>query len=151
LFVSDTNKYINNYKNFVFPVTPKLNIMKTLKFVQNSIQNFHQLMNAFQMEAIETQMMISTYSQLIRSKWFNEKKCNFPNDLQMEQAKNQLLDLPKFLPFVGIFFLPLPGVIELYLISVIALERHLNGKVSLLPSQFRKMFNQNEELTSQEL
>lgn len=120
--------------------------MKTLKFIQNSIQNFNHVMNAFQMEAIETQMMLDTYVQVIHCKWFNQKECTLPNDLQLEQARNQLLDLPKFLPFLGIALLPLPGVVELYLISAIALEKQLNGKVSLLPSQFRKLFNEDKEI-----
>lgn len=119
--------------------------MKTLKFVQNSIQNFNQLMTAFQMEVIETQMMLETYSQVIRHKWSNEQENPFPSELRLEQARNQLLDLPKFLPFVGIIFLPLPGVVELYLIGAIAIERQLNGKVSLLPSQFRKLFSADKE------
>lgn len=115
--------------------------MKTRKLIKNSIRRFNHLVYAFQMEAIKTQMMLDTYSQVIWCKWANQPVCVHPHASQIQQAKRQLLDLPKFLPFLGVIFLPLPGITELYILVAIAIERQLKGKISLLPEQLKKLLD----------
>ena len=55
---------------------------------------------------------------------------------ELEEAWIQVSDLPKILPFFIIFFLPVPGIVEVYLAAVIALEKLSKGRVKLLPTQF---------------
>lgn len=119
--------------------------MKLFNFVNTGIQNISNLMYAAQMEYIETQRMFVTFTQMFRAKLSKNENITPPDELEMEQARQQLLDLPKFLPFLGLVVLPLPGITELYILSALLLERQLNGKVSLLPSQFRKLFSKTKE------
>jgi hypothetical protein len=67
-----------------------------------------------------------------------------PTPEELDKAREQLKDLPKFLPFFVLVIVPLPGVTEGYALMAVTLENWLGRKISLLPSQFRKVFSEEE-------
>ena len=118
--------------------------MRLFNFMTTGIQNVSNLMCAAQREYIETQKMLVTFTQLFRYRLSKNESITPPNELEIEQARQQLQDLPKFLPFLGLAIMPLPGITEVYILAAILLERQLNGKVSLLPNQFREVFSKQK-------
>lgn len=94
---------------------------------------------AFLMEGLETKHMVHVYARYGRGKLFFSKT-NQPTPEELQRAKEQLKDIPRFLPFFIIVMVPAPGVTEGYALLAITLEKWLGKRISLLPSQFRKMF-----------
>jgi hypothetical protein len=68
-----------------------------------------------------------------------------PDENEIKAAIEQLKDLPRFLPFLSLMFMPVPGITELYIVTALSLERFSRGKISLLPSQLRRLSKQDEE------
>lgn len=94
---------------------------------------------AFLMEGLETKHMVHVYARYGRGKLFLTKT-NQPTAEELQQAKEQLKDIPRFLPFFIIVIVPAPGITEGYALLAMTLEKWLGQRISLLPSQFRKMF-----------
>ena len=103
------------------------------------------LLWALFMEGVETKEMIQTYAKHGRGKLLVRMAHDMPTEEEMRKAKEQLRDLPKFLPFFVLVVVPLPGVTEGYALVAITIENWLGSKVNLLPSQFRKVFEKEEE------
>lgn len=97
---------------------------------------------AFLMEGLETKHMVHVYVRYGRGKLFFTKT-NQPTTEELQRAKEQLKDLPRFLPFFIIVMVPAPGVTEGYALLAITLEKWLGRRITLLPSQFRKLFQGN--------
>lgn len=98
---------------------------------------------AFLMEGIETKRMLHVYARYGRGKLLFFTKTNQPTPEELLQAKEQLKDIPRFLPFFMIIMVPAPGVTEGYALLAVTLEKWLGQRISLLPSQFRKVLQKN--------
>ncbi len=96
------------------------------------------------MEGVETKQMIHTFVREGRGKLIMSSADKRPTPEELQQAKAQLKDIPKFLPFFVIIVAPVPGVTESYVFLAITLEKWLGHKISLLPSHFRALFGEGE-------
>jgi hypothetical protein len=99
---------------------------------------------ALWMEGVETRQMVQTYARHGRGRIIRSYSGRKPTPEELQQAREQLRDIPKFLPFFVCFVVPLPGVTESYVVMAITLESWLGNKVSLLPSNFRKIFQKEK-------
>lgn len=100
---------------------------------------------AFWMEGVETKQMVKTFVRHGKGKLIRSSSVNGPTPEELRQAREQLKDLPKFLPFFMCIAVPLPGVTEGYVVLAVTLESWLGHKVSLLPSQIRSVFKKLKE------
>lgn len=100
---------------------------------------------AFWMEGVETKQMVKTFVKQGRGKIIRSKSKDGPTPEELQQARAQLKDLPKFLPFFMCIAVPLPGVTEGYMVLAVTLESWLGHKISLLPSQIRGVFIKMKE------
>ena len=104
------------------------------------------LLWALLMEGVETQQMLRTYARYGRGKLLFFIKTKDPTPEELQQAKEQLKDIPRFLPFFVVIVVPAPGVTEGYALLAMTLEKWLGHRISLLPSELRKVFQkQNGE------
>lgn len=94
---------------------------------------------AFLMEGVETKQMLHVYARYGRGKLLFFTETNDPTPEELQKAKEQLKDIPRFLPFFIVVVVPAPGVTEGYALLAITLEKWLGRRISLLPSQFRKV------------
>lgn len=101
-----------------------------------------QMVWAFVMESVETKQMLYTFVRHGRQRLaFRSIECRQPTPEEMQQAVDQLKDIPRLLPFFVLIVMPLPGVTEGYMLVALTLEKWMGERVSLLPSQFRKVFD----------
>lgn len=103
------------------------------------------LLWAMFLESVETKNMVRTFVKHGQGRLLL-RTAQKPTEEEMQQAINQLKDIPKFLPFFIVIVVPLPGVTEGYMLLAVTLEKWLGSKVSLLPSQFRELFKKPEEI-----
>ncbi len=105
------------------------------------------LMWALFLEGVETKEMLHIYVRHGAGKLLLISKHRLPTEEELQQAKDQLKDIPRFLPFFVIIIVPAPGVTEGYALLAVTLEKWLGERVSLLPSRLREVFNKkkNEE------
>lgn len=103
------------------------------------IENFLKLGYAAKMEAVETRDMANTFGKLLAAKLKISKKRELPTEQEIREAMEQLKDIPRFLPFFTVIFLPVPGITEAYIFLAVTLEKLSKGSISLLPSQIRKV------------
>ena len=95
---------------------------------------------ALLMEGVETRQMLRTYARYGRGKLLLSTKTKQPTPEELHQAREQLKDIPRFLPFFVIIIIPAPGVTEGYALLTITLEKWLGQRIRLLPSQFQGIF-----------
>ncbi|MBK8922561.1 MAG: hypothetical protein IPM81_13820 [Saprospirales bacterium] len=95
---------------------------------------------AFFMESLETKQMVHTYARQGAGKLLLISRNKQPTEDELHQAREQLKDIPRILPFFVIVVVPAPGVTEGYALLAMTLERWLGQRFSLLPSHFRKVF-----------
>ncbi|WP_353480607.1 hypothetical protein [Haliscomenobacter sp.] len=100
---------------------------------------------AFWMEGVETKQMVKTFVKHGRGKIIKSSSKNGPTPEELQQAREQLKDLPKFLPFFMCIVVPVPGITEGYAVLAVTLESWLGHKISLLPSQIRGVFVKMKE------
>jgi hypothetical protein len=98
------------------------------------------LLWALFLEGVETKQMVHVYIRHGAGKLLLLSKNKQPTAAEMQKAKEQLRDIPRFLPFFVIIIVPAPGVTEGYALLAVTLERWLGQRISLLPSQIRKVF-----------
>ncbi len=96
---------------------------------------------ALVMESIETKKMLHTYAR------WGAFCClpisgRQPTPEELAQAREQLADLPRFLPLFVAVVVPAPGITEGYALLAISLQRWLGLQTRLLPSQFHRIFHQ---------
>lgn len=103
------------------------------------------MMWALFMEGVETKEMVHIYARHGAGKLLLLSKSKQPTPEELQKAKEQLRDIPRFLPFFVVIVFPAPGVTEGYAFLAITLERWLGQRISLLPSQFRKVFKSSDE------
>jgi hypothetical protein len=99
-----------------------------------------QMIWAFVLEGKETTQMLQTFAHkgIVELKIANPE--GGPSPAEMQRAVQQLRDIPRFLPFFVFIVVPMPGVTEGYVLLAISLEKWMGKRISLLPSQFRKVF-----------
>ena len=95
---------------------------------------------AMVMEGVETTRMVKVYARQGTGKLHLTPAHRNPTPEELQQAGEQLKDIPRFLPFFVVVVVPLPGVVEGYALMAITLERWLGERFRLLPSQFRPIF-----------
>lgn len=95
---------------------------------------------ALVMEGVETTRMLKVFGMHGTGKLhlISEKRKPTPEELQ--EAINQLKEIPRFLPFFVVILVPLPGVTEGYALVALTLERWLGHKFKLLPSRIREIW-----------
>lgn len=102
-------------------------------------QNFSRLHQATHAEYKETLDMGITLGRLMQHQLGFGKGKELPSEEEIAAALDQMKDLPKFLPFFTVFFVPVPGITELYILLAYSIERLSGNTVRLLPSHFSKM------------
>ena len=94
------------------------------------------MMWALVMEGVETTRMVRIFARHGTGKLRLMPKHRKPSPEELQEAIEQLKDIPRFLPFIVVVAVPLPGVMEGYALVAITLERWLGDRMRLLPSQF---------------
>lgn len=95
------------------------------------------LFNAFKQEGTETSDMISVFNRQLRNKLNLKTRKDMPTKEEMDEALNQLKDIPKLLPFALVMLAtPIPGSSTLYTVFAYFLKKRSNGKINLLPDSF---------------
>ncbi len=100
---------------------------------------------AFFMEGVETKQMLRTYARYGKVKFLMSTRTNKPTPEDLQKAKEQLKDIPRFLPFFVIVIVPAPGIAEGYALLAVTLEKWLGDRFRLLPSQFREVFQEEKK------
>jgi arsenate reductase-like glutaredoxin family protein len=113
---------------------------RTVSGLQNVIRVPRMLLWAFLLEGVETKKMLHTFVKKGKSHVLVSTASETPTEEELREAIDQLKDLPKFLPFFVFITVPVPGVTESYVLLAFTLEKWLGRRFSLLPSQFRKVF-----------
>ena len=125
----------------------KSNLRKTtVNGLRNVIQVPRMLLWAFLMEGVETKKMVRTFVRKGKSHVLVSTASETPTEEELQEAISQLKDLPKFLPFFVFITVPVPGMTESYVLLAFTLEKWLGRRFSLLPSQFRKVFQKKDDL-----
>lgn len=129
---------------FLFLHGEKLHIFRGKKtgivlLGQVMLENFMKLGHAAKLEAVETRDMATTFGRILGKKLRLNKDGELPNEQEIKDAISQLKDIPKFLPFFTMVFLPVPGITEAYIFLAFTLEKLSKGNISLLPSQISKV------------
>ncbi len=89
------------------------------------------------MEGVDTTRMIDVFRRHGTGKLRLTPKHRNPTEAELQEAVEQLKDIPRFLPFFVVVLVPVPGVTEGYALVVITLERWLGDRFRLLPSRFQ--------------
>ncbi len=97
------------------------------------------------LEGAETRKMLNTFARKGKSYILISTATETPSEEELREAISQLKDLPKFLPFVVFITMPVPGITEGYVLLAFTLEKWLGRRFSLLPTQFRKIFQKEED------
>jgi hypothetical protein len=115
------------------------------KAIRRIIRFPRRMLWALLMEGVETRQMVHTYIRQGKGKLLVRMEHQVPSEEELQQAREQLMDIPKFLPFFVFVVVPLPGVTEGYALMAMTLENWMGQRFSLLPSQIRKVFEKEEE------
>lgn len=115
--------------------------MNLKQIITTGITHCRKFFFAFQMEYVETKAMLKTFRKLFNKKVLNANEL-VVSEQEEQEAYAQLWDLPKFLPFLFMSFLPIPGIFEVYLLLTFSLEKFLGIKTSLLPSQLKRVLEE---------
>lgn len=100
---------------------------------------------AMVMEGVETTRMVKTFAKQGSGKLRLIPSHKNPTEEELQQAVEQLKDIPRFLPFFVVVVVPVPGMVEGYAVVALTLERWLGDKMKLLPSQFRHLMKPEAE------
>lgn len=135
---------------FLYLHGEKLHIFKGKKtgillLGQAMVENFIKLGYAAKMEAVETRDMATTFGKLLSSRLNLSRNKELPNEQEIKEAFDQLKDIPKFLPFFGVVFMPVPGITEAYILLAFSIEKLSGGAIRLLPSQISKVVKGEKE------
>lgn len=102
-------------------------------------ENMYRMGHAAKEEYRETRDMALVFGQLLKQRLGKGDSEELPSEEEIVQALDQLKDLPKFLPFFTLFFVPVPGITEFYIFLAYGLERLSGDRLRLLPSNFSRM------------
>lgn len=102
-------------------------------------ENTGKLGKAASLEYKETMEMAATFGLLLQHQLRIGKHRRVPSEEEIAFALDQLKDIPRFLPFFSIMFVPVPGITEAYILLACAIERMTGNSIQLLPSQFSRI------------
>ncbi len=129
---------------FLLQYGPKLHFYSNRKssfslLSQAITENARKFAYATNMEYSETKDMALTIGALLKNQIGDRNPDALPSEEEIIHAFDQLKDIPRFLPFLSMIFIPVPGITELYILLAYNIERMTGDTVQLLPSQFSKM------------
>ncbi len=101
--------------------------------------NMLSLRTATHGEYRETVDMALTFGRLLKHQLGIRRGAKLPSEEEIAQALDQIQDLPRFLPFFSLVFVPVPGITEMYIMLAYSIEKLTKNNVRLLPSHFSKM------------
>lgn len=101
------------------------------------------VLRAFVMEGRETKQMVQVFVRQGGGRLLPSTVLP-PTEAELQQARDQLKDLPRFIPFFMLLSLPVPGVTEGYVLLAVSLEKWSRSRVILLPSNFRRVFDREK-------
>jgi len=121
---SNQSKY-KTFKSFV------VNKAKRVKDISKNV------INAFKKEGTETTDMLSVFNRQLRKKLNLKTRKDVPTKEELDEALNQLKDIPKLLPYAIVMLAtPIPGSSTMYTVFAYFLKKRSNGKINLLPDSF---------------
>jgi hypothetical protein len=132
------------------PLQMNINIQPTKTRLRQIVRFPQMLLWAFVMEGIETKKMLHTYLRQGGGKLLFINSSKMPSAEELQEAHKQLRDIPRFLPFFVFVVVPAPGVTEGYALLAITLEKWLGQRFTILPNQFRKVFQKEKEVETKE-
>ncbi len=92
------------------------------------------------MEGVDTTKMLQVFGRHGSGKLRLTPAHRHPTPAELEEALEQLKDIPRFLPFFVVVLVPVPGVTEGYALVALTLEKWLGHKFKFLPSRFRDIW-----------
>lgn len=95
---------------------------------------------AFVMETVDITKMLHVFGRHGTGKLHLTPAHRNPTPAELEEAMEQLKDIPRFLPFFVVVLVPVPGVTEGYALVALTLEKWLGHKFKFLPSRFRDIW-----------
>lgn len=101
--------------------------------------NTEKLTRASYLEYQETVELARTLGQLLKAQLGIVNPDKLPSEEEIAYALEQIKDLPRFLPFFTIMFMPVPGITEMYIMLAVSIEKLTGDSLKLLPSQFSKV------------
>ena len=102
-------------------------------------ENAVKMGKATKMEYRETVEMAATLGRLLKTQLKLTENPEIPSEEEIAYALEQLKDLPKFLPFFSLVFVPVPGITEAYILLAYSIEKLSGNAIRLLPSNFSQM------------
>lgn len=102
-------------------------------------ENMNRIGHAAGEEYRETVDMAMVFGQLLKQRLKRGSTEELPSEEEIINALEQIQDLPRFLPFFTLFFVPVPGVTEFYIFLAYGLEKLSGNRMRLLPSNFSRM------------
>jgi len=116
------------------------NRKSSVALISQSIgSNTQKLKTASYLEYQETVEMASILGKLLKAGLGKIDPDKLPSEEEIAYALEQIKDIPRFLPFFSIMFMPVPGVTELYILLACSIEKLTGDNLKLLPSQFSKI------------
>lgn len=119
--------FYNNRKNSVYLIAQAVS------------GNMKKLRTASYLEYEETVEMAAILGKLLKAQLGKTDPDKLPSEEEIAYALEQIKDLPRFLPFFSVIFMPVPGITELYILLACSIERLTGDNIKLLPSQFSKI------------
>ncbi len=98
-----------------------------------------QLLWAIVMEGVGTTRMAHVYARYGTGKLNLTPVRLHPSPEELQEAGNQLKDIPRSLLFLAFFLVPVPGFVGGYALAAIAVERWAGNRIQVLPSRFRHL------------
>lgn len=126
---------------------PFLNSRKiSLLLIRRALSdNFRTMKYATQAEYQETVQMATTFGHLLQRQLGLGNPEKMPTEEELKAAFAQLKDVPKFLPFFTVFFVPVPGLTESYILLAYTIERLTGNSIRLLPSNFSRIIKERKK------
>ena len=130
--------------------------LEHIPFLQGKINPVHliadvmqrksrEVFGAIKAESIETKDMTITFGKLLAEKLNIGKRKDTPSEEEIKAAINQLKDIPRFAPFFAVFMIPLPGMVESWLLLAMGVEKLSRRKIKLLPDHFGRIVHKEKE------
>ena len=115
---------------------------RQLRRIKKIVRFPKMLLWALWLEGDETKKMLHTFLRQGAGKVLIHSKTPMPTEEELAQAREQLKDIPRFLPFFVIIVVPAPGVTEGYAFLAVTLEKWLGKRFRLLPTRIRDVVDE---------
>lgn len=98
-----------------------------------------QMLWAVVLEGVDAGRMMNVYARHGSGKLRLTPAHRHPTPEELREAGEQLKDTTRFLPFFVAAIIPVPGVVQGYVLVAVSLEKYLGDNIKLLPTRFRKL------------